>query len=74
LIIKQVNEELKFNAGIHGAKIKNSIKHNNTSASNQNANVPMFGSPDQYSHLSAKDREDLTRKMMGKHKEWQKAK
>jgi hypothetical protein len=30
----------------------------------------MFGDPDEYEKLDEKEREELTLKMMGKHKKW----
>jgi len=38
---------------------------------NMNKEVPLFGNPDEYANMSSEEKEELTQKMMGKHKKWQ---
>lgn len=70
-IQKSKEHELKFQAGIHGVELKDSNNHADR-VDNLERPVPFFGDPDEYKHLSVEEREQLTQKMMGKHKTWAK--
>lgn len=65
--LKEKEEDFRFQAAIHGAKLKGSSQ---AGASSEGGAVPMFGDPKEYESMSQEDREELTKKMMGKHKIW----
>ena len=66
--LKEDEEDIRFQAAIHGAKLK---EFGQTSPKNNlNKAVPMFGDPKDYESLSQEEREEMTQKMMGKHKIW----
>ena len=67
--LKEDEEHLRFQAAIHGAKLKETGRAF-SSEDNLNATVPMFGDPKEYESLSQEEREEMTKKMMGKHKLW----
>lgn len=50
-------------AAIHGAELKGE-------PDSQSEEVPLFGDVSSYEGMSMEDREELTQKMMGKHKAW----
>lgn len=63
------NKEYEFLAAIHGAD----LGKEDESAPVQEGNlgkVPLFGDPAEYSALSKEEQDDLTNKMIGKHKSW----
>ena len=63
--------EMKFQAGIHGVELKDKLKQSEPSAILENK-VPLSGDPEDYEKMSDSEKEDLTQKMMGKHKNWAK--
>lgn len=54
---------------IHGIDPKKHFKEEVTSSS-QTDGVFAFRDPEEYNHLSQEEREELTAKMMGAHKDW----
>lgn len=58
--------DLIFLAGIHGIDLKSKLKPQ----SDRKDNALFFGDSDSYADLSEKEKEDLTKKMIGKHKNW----
>lgn len=67
-IQKTKEHEMKFLAHVHGVDLK-STKQSEPSAILEDK-VPLFGNPEDYEKMSDDEREDLTQKMMGKHKNW----
>jgi len=62
---KRLSDKMRFEARIHGID----VKEGSSEPQKEKAKcVP--GDPDSYSHLSMEERDELTRKMMGKHKVW----
>lgn len=67
---------------MHGVDIKDdkgsksSKGSEDSSVSNEHVDpeVPLFGDPSEYEHMSEEERESLTQKMMGKHKTFVKQK
>lgn len=68
--LKEDEEHLRFQAAIHGAKLKETDRVSVSSKDNLKKPVPMFGDPAGYESLSQEEREEMTKKMMGKHKIW----
>jgi len=77
--VKKENDNCIFLAGLQGIDLKKEIDKKTSKKSNDraitaktsNANaLPVFGAPEDYEHLSDEERQELTRKMMGKHKSW----
>jgi hypothetical protein len=68
--LKEDEEHLRFQAAIHGAKLKEAGQSFAPSGDNLKRPVPMFGDPKDYESLSQEEREEMTEKMMGKHKMW----
>lgn len=68
--LKEDEEYLRFQAAIHGAKLKETGRVPASSEDNLKKAVPMFGDPKDYESLSKEEREEMTAKMMGKHKIW----
>jgi hypothetical protein len=68
--LKEDEEHLRFQAAIHGAKLKEAGRAPTSSKDNLGKAVPMFGDPKDYESLSQEEREEMTEKMMGKHKIW----
>ena len=66
--LKEDEEHLRFQAAIHGAKLKETGQV--SAKDNLEKAVPMFGDPKDYELLSQEEREEMTKKMMGKHKIW----
>ena len=65
--------EFELQAKLHGFKIEGGSKTSSNADSDvrqEDPNVPMFGDPTEYEHLSTEKREELTQRMMGKHKVW----
>jgi len=61
---------MEFQAKIHGIEVKESSNH---SSPVENSNqVPMFKDPSEYEGISQTEKENLTKQMMGKHKDWNK--
>jgi len=55
---------MKFQANLHGAKIKDG----DLAGSNQETGTP--GDPNSYAHLSKEERKRLTQKQLSNHKKW----
>jgi len=66
--LKEDEDSLRFQAAIHGAKLKESGRP--SSKDNLGRPVPMFGDPKDYESVSQEEREEMTQKMLGKHKVW----
>jgi hypothetical protein len=63
---KRLLDVLKFDASIHGAKLKDS-----SGPAKKKKNDPfMFGDPDEYKKLSPKEKQKMTDAMMLSHKVW----
>jgi hypothetical protein len=65
--LKEDEENIRFQAAIHGAELKEKPQEGSKSGSET---VPLFGDPKDYDSMSQEEREKLTKKMMGKHKVW----
>ena len=63
---KRQVDRLKLEAGFHGIKLKDS----EPDVPKPTRSGGVSGDPDSYSHLTMEERNELTRKMMGKHKMW----
>jgi len=59
---------LRFEAAVHGLKLKSDPGRNQAEAGGKKGFV--FGDPDSYKDMSQADREALTQKMMGQHQMW----
>jgi len=56
---------------LHGFKVpKDPSQH--TQSDSLSEVVPLFGNPEDYTRLSEEERNDLTEKMLQKHKQWSK--
>lgn len=69
---QRLNAEYKFMAALHGAKVKDD-KDGFTRVQAKDgtvANVMKFGDPNDYSHMSVKEKQELTDKMKGGHTRW----
>jgi len=70
--IKQINDESRFKAALQGVdldKVGKTQSRVTPTQSSSNA-LPLFGSPDEYTHLSEEEKSEMTKKMMGQHKSW----
>lgn len=69
-------DEFRAQAKMHGAEFKDEDDGSSSSDSNKHVDpeVPLFGDPEEYAHMSNDERESLTQKMMGKHKTFVKQK
>jgi len=70
---KRLIEKLKFDAGVHGIKLKDDPPQargprGKATAPTKGKCIP--GDPDSYSHLPMEERQRLTEEMMGRHKAW----
>lgn len=65
--LKEDEEKLRFQAAIHGAKLTGVSQK---ATSSEKEVVPLFGDPKDYESMSPEKREELTKKMLGKHKIW----
>lgn len=65
--LKEDDENLRFQAAIHGAKLKEAPQE---ASKTGDGVVPLFGDPEDYDSMPQEEREELTKKMMGKHKVW----
>ena len=64
---KRLVDRLKLEAGFHGIKLDGDSKRSTASPEAEHG-VP--GDPDSYSHLTEQERQELTDRMMGKHRAW----
>ncbi len=78
LYIERKNEEITTLANVHGIDLENKDGNrqenstiNNGPTKPKGQALPIFGSTDQYAHLSDEERKNLTQEMMGHHKAWQ---
>ncbi len=65
--LKEDEENIRFQAAIHGAKLKEAPQ---ARLKSEDEVVPLFGDPKEYDSMTQEAREELTKKMMGKHKVW----
>jgi hypothetical protein len=65
--LKEDEENIRFQAAIHGAKLKDTPQK---VSKTEDGAVPLFGDPKDYESMSREKREELTQRMMGKHKVW----
>jgi len=63
--------EMTFQAGIHGVDLQGA-KTQSKPSTNAESVVPLFGDPEDYEELSNEEREDLTKTMLSKHRNWAK--
>lgn len=66
--LKEEEASIRFQAAIHGTKLKETKQP--SAEGNLEKSVPMFGDPKDFDSLSQEEREEMTEKMMGKHKVW----
>ena len=65
------DREFKIQAALHGVDLsKDSNAEGKKESTEPTQSAMLFGDPEEYSHLSQKEKEDLTEKMMKKHKAW----
>ena len=64
---KRLVDRLKLEAGFHGIKLDDDSKPSTAGPKSEHG-VP--GDPDSYAHLSMEERQELTDRMMGKHRAW----
>lgn len=68
------NDEYEIEAALHGIDVTKDADGGNSQeniSQNLNKEVPLFGNPDDYANMSPEKKEEMTQKMMGKHKKWQ---
>ena len=66
--IQKVKEnEYKLQASMHGIEMKDGPV---TQSDVDSQKVPLFGDPEAYKDMSEQEKENLTQKMLGKHKTW----
>ena len=63
-------ENFKFHANIHGVETGDNSSTSSNKESERTANIPKFGDPKDYEHLSMEERELLTAKMKKEHTNW----
>ena len=70
--IKREVERREFEAAIHGAEMKKTVRKETTTSApvKKSNNIFMFGDPEEYKDMSEEEKKELTRKMMGMHKHW----
>lgn len=74
-LVKLQNQEVEFNAALHGADISGSKEPTaGESKTPQKQSLPVFGDPSEYENLSDAEKEQRTSEMMTSHKEWVKTK
>jgi hypothetical protein len=76
------NEELKFQAALHGVDLDKDQSPSEKTQSptgeqakdlkkvEEKQGLPIFRNPDDYDHMSQEERDKLTKDMMKKHKNW----
>lgn len=69
-IKKKKFDEFKMLAMLHGVDLKDTQSGSSPSNSALEPEVPLFGDPDSYKHLSDAEKNSLTEKMMKGHKNW----
>lgn len=62
-------DEFKLNARMHGATFDDDDTPSQTPAAAE-AKIPLFGDPDAYEGVSESERNEMTQKMLQKHKSW----
>jgi len=67
---KRLADRMRFEAQIHGIDVKEDSSRPQKKSAARTDGKCIPGDPDSYSHLSMEERDELTRKMMGKHKVW----
>ena len=75
--MKRANEEREFQMALRGFDPKSaSSSSNNKEAANQSQkqpqhqDMPIFGDPKEYEHMTQEEKDQLTQKMMCSHKKW----
>jgi len=68
-IQKAKEVEFRFQATIHGVEV-DGVKSQTTQSDSKDPIVPLFGNPEAYTNMTDQEREDLTSKMLNKHKSW----
>lgn len=68
--IQKVKEsEFKLQASMHGIDFKDDST-GATQSDVDSQKVPLFGDPEAYDNMSEQEKENLTQKMLGKHRTW----
>lgn len=69
--------DCKFQAGVHGIDLDKEAKKSKNKPTKQKfdeiekkQDIPLFRDPSEYESMSQEEKEQLTQKMMGKHKQW----
>ena len=65
--LKEDKVDICFQAALHGAQLKDEPQKASKAGDEV---VPLFGDPKEYELMPQEKREELTQKMMGKHKAW----
>ena len=71
--LKEEETTLRFQAAIHGAKLKEGVtqkQEQEPKRENLDQEFPLFGDPNDYDSMTQEERVKLTEKMMGKHRVW----
>jgi len=63
------SEEYKFQAALVGVDLTSSEKKA-SNKENAEAEIPLFGDPDDFQSMSVEEKEEMTKKMKGKHESW----
>ncbi|MFW6121407.1 MAG: hypothetical protein ACOC80_10990 [Petrotogales bacterium] len=63
-------EEFKLLGKLLGAEFKDDGSKNTQKSESENKGVPLFGDPKQYENMTQEQKEELTKNMMNKHKQW----
>jgi len=69
----RLSDNYKFLAAIHGVKVDDGGQQTppvSTQQQTDTQSFPLFQDPKAYEHLSADEKDELTKKMMGKHSLW----
>lgn len=72
--MKRKGDDYRFQALLHGVNLDDSSSSSSSSKKPQqqpqNQSLPIFGDPEDYSHLSQEEKDKLTQNMMRQHQSW----
>lgn len=64
------NRDYEFHAALQGIDLNKGKPKKRKDIQSADPAVPLFGDPEDYLELSEEQKENLTNKMLGKHKSW----
>lgn len=68
---EKILRDIRFTASVHGAELKGEPQKTSTNPKQSvDPVVPLFGDPEDYSHLSEEVRQQKTDEMLSKHRKW----